>query len=78
MYSQGTGQADNLSNMDFEYFQAEIDKFKYILGVDTALANVELRDSSFLQDKVIDMEKDLKKVVEICQAMLVYSKDKHF
>ena len=28
MYSLGTGHAENLSNMDFEYFQAEIDKYK--------------------------------------------------
>ena len=40
--------------------------------------DTDTRDSSFFHDKMIDMDKELKKVVEICQAMLVYSKDKHF
>lgn len=31
-----------------------------------------------MKDKVIDLERELKKVTEICQAMLVYSKDKHY
>ena len=78
--SVGTEVVDNLSNMDFEYFQAEIDKFKYIKedGVDFAGESGQNRDSAFFKDKVIDMERDLKKVVDICQAMLVFSKDKHF
>jgi len=31
-----------------------------------------------LQDKLINMEKDFTKTLEMCQAMLVYAKDKHF
>ena len=78
--SVGTEVVDNLSNMDFEYFQAEIDKFKYIKegALDLPGESGQNRDSSFFKDKVIDMERDLKKVVDICQAMLVFSKDKHF
>lgn len=64
--------------MDFEYFQAEIDKFKYIQEEADNGFEGQRHDSNFLQDKVTDMAKDLKKVVDICQAMLVYSKDKHY
>lgn len=31
-----------------------------------------------MKDKVMDLERELGKITEICQAMLVYSKDKHF
>lgn len=34
--------------------------------------------SDALQDKLLNMEKDFAKAIDICQAMLVYSKEAHF
>lgn len=63
--------------MDFEYFEAEIDKF-HVWQMQNRIMDDDLNDSRVLREKVDTIERDFKKAVEICQAMLVYSKDKHF
>ena len=38
----------------------------------------DFNNTQTLKDKVNTIENDFRKAIEICQAMLVYSKDKHF
>lgn len=78
LYSKGKGHAENLSNLDFEYFEAEIDKYRHGTQDNMMVYEDEEPNQQTLKEKLSDMDRDFRKVLEICQAMLVYSKDKHF
>ena len=71
MSSLGTLPASSLSNMDYEYFQGEIDKFKHYhqeAAADSSLAADEQHqdDCCPYKDKAFEAEKHLKKFVDIC------------
>ena len=64
--SKGTGQAENLSNMDFDYFEAEIDKFRDFNFQNYMDDENEDEMATNIVEKVQMMDKDFKKVLEIC------------
>ena len=72
MSSMGTGRAQYLTSMDFEYFQAEIDKYK-AQGQSAAYDDngATRYGRSGPGDQERETEKSLKKFVDICQALLI-------